>query len=170
MSQEQHLLQDAWTWYIDVNFQNMKQVYTFSTVETFWQLFNNIPKSSDLKHRANYRMFKNHIQPMQEDPANSAGGAWIISVPDKQEMDTVFKEILMAVIGNVLSDDNCVNGVIFNSRYACNRMAVWVNQTDVLKQAQIGQKLRQLTGKAKADIVFKKHQTEMFEAPVHLSA
>lgn len=156
---EIHPLQDSWSFFTDEYFQNMLKVIDFKTVEGFWRLFNNIPSPSILPHRRNYRMFKNSIQPFAEDPENICGGQWILSVAENADLDKAYLEIVLAVIGNTISTEGDVNGVVLNARFSCSRISVWVNHGGLGdRQRTIGRKLRELVPNCQGDIVFKLHQ------------
>ena len=45
----------------------LREVYTFSTVETFWCLYNNILPASRLSVQSDYSLFVSGIQPTWED-------------------------------------------------------------------------------------------------------
>lgn len=80
-----HPLQDRWTlWYLQYErkkaWEDMQnKVYSFGTVEDFWCLYDHIKNASDLNDLNDYSVFKEHIRPMWEDPANRRGGRWILT-------------------------------------------------------------------------------------------
>ncbi|POM79562.1 Eukaryotic initiation factor 4E, partial [Phytophthora palmivora] len=85
-----HPLQNRWVlWYDNPKKrhstesweENLKNVYTFSTVEDFWCLYNNILAPTKLSIGSNYHLFKEGIRPMWEDPINAKGGKWIFTNP-----------------------------------------------------------------------------------------
>ncbi|KHJ86053.1 eukaryotic initiation factor 4E [Oesophagostomum dentatum] len=81
-----HPLKRKWTyWYLNDDRQanwedRLKRVCTFSTVEEFWALYNNIRPPSGLNCLCDYNVFKDGIQPMWEVPENLKGGRWLITV------------------------------------------------------------------------------------------
>ncbi|KAL6728917.1 hypothetical protein Aduo_000020 [Ancylostoma duodenale] len=81
-----HPLKQKWTyWYLNDDRQaswedRLKPVCTFSTVEEFWALYNNIRPPSGLNCLCDYNVFKYGIQPMWEVPENLKGGRWLITV------------------------------------------------------------------------------------------
>jgi len=63
-----HPLHNAWTLWYDHELQsgkrpanwgsNLQEVYTFSTVEDFWRMFNNLPAASALQQGCGFNLFK----------------------------------------------------------------------------------------------------------------
>jgi len=72
-----HPLHNAWTLWYDHELQsgkrpanwgsNLQEVYTFSTVEDFWRMFNNLPAPSALQQGCGFNLFKKGIEPKWED-------------------------------------------------------------------------------------------------------
>ncbi|KAH8584294.1 eukaryotic initiation factor-4E [Cryptosporidium sp. chipmunk genotype I] len=107
-----------------------KPVARFSSVQQFWWLWHHIPQPSELlKGKRMIRessdgsksvvdaviLFKEGIQPMWEDPMNAAGGhihfrAWQSSVVPG-ELDTMWNNLVLAVIGGSLKNSSIVNGI-----------------------------------------------------------
>jgi translation initiation factor 4E len=110
---------------------NLVQVDTVNSVEGFWVMLNQIKKPSNLELGANYHLFKKGIKPMWEDPANSKGGKWVITLQTKEDLyrvDNIWEELLMAMIGEYLeevgSGDQVVGAVLSRRRNAF-RVSVW---------------------------------------------
>ena len=81
----------------------LHEVFTFSTLEDFWRMFNNTYQTSEVISNTDYLMFKKHIKPEWEDPANRAGGKWVITAPIEEDMEEEVAEawtsLLLSVIG-----------------------------------------------------------------------
>ena len=77
---------------------NLRTVYTVSTIEGFWQVFNNIPIPSKLPPRYSYHLMRGTRKPIWEDPLVENGGCWKLKCV-KRDTDTVWKELLLAAIG-----------------------------------------------------------------------
>ncbi|GJM91772.1 hypothetical protein PR202_ga08182 [Eleusine coracana subsp. coracana] len=86
-----HQLEHAWTFWFDNPQGKSKQaawgssirpIHTFSTVEDFWGLYNNIHRPSKLVVGADFHCFKEKIEPKWEDPICANG---VVSVRGKQE-------------------------------------------------------------------------------------
>ncbi|RPA95220.1 translation initiation factor eIF4e [Choiromyces venosus 120613-1] len=106
----------------------LKEIAGISTVQTFWQVYNNTPFAT-LPLRDSLHLFKNNVKPiwydisspldilghwgslffflfftlLREDPRNKNGGAWTFRVP-KANSQEFWKEILMMAIGEVLQE------------------------------------------------------------------
>jgi len=169
-----HPLQHKWILYCDKYFTNVFKVAECHTVESFWQVFNNIPTSSTLQHKWNYRWFKEPIKPASEAPENVEGGQWIISGLDTEQLDAVVFELLLAAIGHQFIPQ--VNGLVINVRRKGHRVGIWTayGGTDQ-RQNELGLHVRQLVHGIVPDatpIQFKLHkgQPSAYMAQVLLEA
>lgn len=75
-----HQLHCSWTlWFYKSSSKasnwgdNMKEVFTFQTVEDFWALYNHIVPPSGLGAGCDYNLFREGIKPMWEDQKNERG-------------------------------------------------------------------------------------------------
>lgn len=105
----------------------LKEIAGISTVQTFWQVYNNTPFTT-LPLRDSLHLFKKNVKPIWEDSRNKNGGAWIFRVP-KANSQEFWKEILMMAIGEVLQevvhkgDDIC--GVSISVRFNSHLIMIW---------------------------------------------
>ncbi|KAH7479720.1 hypothetical protein KRP22_010256 [Phytophthora ramorum] len=150
-----HPLQNRWVlWYDNPKKrnsnesweENLKNVYTFSTVEDFWCLYNNILAPTKLSIGSNYHLFKEGIRPMWEDPINAKGGKWIFTNPRsrKARLDECWLCVMLSLIGETLQDEDDVCGAVVSVRKAQDRIAIWsatANAED--RQKAIGRGFRQ---------------------------
>jgi len=131
-----HPLQNRWTMWFDNPgkkatqqswHENLKKVLTFDTVEDFWRLFNNIVPASKLSSGSNYHLFKENIEPKWEDPANENGGKWVLNLPNKNRafLDQYWLWTLLAVVGENLSEENEICGVVVSIRKQQDKIALW---------------------------------------------
>eukprot|EP00967_Tisochrysis_lutea_P097767 scaffold143748_cov19-Tisochrysis_lutea.AAC.1 len=91
---QKHPLENSWTLWFDnpqqkqttSKFgQTLRPVFTFSTVEEFWCLYNNIKTPGQLQPSATFYLFKEGIEPKWEDPRNFNGGSWTANVPNRSK-------------------------------------------------------------------------------------
>ena len=107
----------------------LKEVITFSSVEEFWGVYNNIAPVSDLALKSDYHLFKEGVRPEWEDPQNKHGGKWSYQFKEKRNVniDELWLHTMLAAIGETLEDeeDGEVMGVVVNVRKAFFRIGVW---------------------------------------------
>lgn len=132
-----HPLMHHWTlWFTkppsgkDINWNDLlKEVVTFSSVEEFWGIYNNITPTSELGLKADYHLFKKGVRPEWEDQQNKHGGKWSYSFRDKRavSIDDLWLHAQLAAIGETLEndDDNEVMGVVVNVRKGLYRIGLW---------------------------------------------
>jgi len=66
---------------------SLRKIYTVSTVQGFWSVYDHIPDVRELQPRSYYHVMRGEDrQPLWEDPSLSAGGVWRIKCHKK---DTV---------------------------------------------------------------------------------
>jgi len=98
-------------------------------------MYNNTYSTSEILSNTDYLMFKKHIKPEWEDPANKFGGKWVITLPIEddfeEECDDAWKNLLMNTIGGMFSYEQMelMNGVIYSIRDKHQRMSIWCNTT-----------------------------------------
>jgi len=132
-----HPLQNSWTiWYDNPGKRSnqaswgdhLKKITTFSFVEDFWRVFNNLKPASTLAQGSNYHIFKEQIEPKWEDSANSKGGKWTVSIPPKSRnsaLDQMWLWTVLAVIGETFDSPDDVCGLVVSVRKAGDRVQVW---------------------------------------------
>ena len=152
---EHHPLHAPWTlWYDSKNAhkegasweENLQNVGVIRAVEEFWATYGYIKKPSALEIGSSYHFFKNGIKPMWEDAKNKEGGKFVLSLSTGQDLfrlDTVWQELMMAMIGEYLEDGSYMNeltegqeqvtGCVLSKRKNMARISVWVTNCAGLK-------------------------------------
>lgn len=140
----QYELQDTWTfWYLrlEKNFSwehSQIDLGTFSTVETFWGIFDNVLPLTEAHHGCNYSVFKKGIRPIWEDPMNRHGGRFVFTINKedrnfKEFADRMWLEFAMAIVGNImpeLCDQIC--GIVGGNRNNLIKIALWTRDCEKL--------------------------------------
>ncbi|KAF6156155.1 hypothetical protein GIB67_024125 [Kingdonia uniflora] len=147
-----HLLEHAWTFWFDSPSAKSKQVpwgssihpvHTFSTVEEFWGLYNNIHRPSKLALRADFYCFKQEIEPKWEDPICDNGGKWTISYP-RGRADTSWLYTLLAMIGEQFDHGDEICGAVVNVRGGQDKISIWTkNAANKATQLSIGRQWKE---------------------------
>ncbi|GAA0176122.1 translation initiation factor [Lithospermum erythrorhizon] len=128
-----HPLEHSWTFWFDNPQTKSKQVpwgssirpiYTFSTVEDFWSVYNNIHHPSKLAAGADFHCFKNKIEPKWEDPICANGGKWTVTF-SKGKSDTSWLYTLLAMIGEQFDHGDEICGAVVNVRSRQEKIALW---------------------------------------------
>lgn len=145
-----HPLQNTWTMWFDPPQDKrdwkdlLQQINTFSTVEDYWRLMNNLAPPSRLQQGSNYHLFKEGVRPAWEDPQNIKGGKWTIMV-DRKKTDPLWLYTLLSLIGEELDAEEEICGAVISIRRGNDKLSVWTknveNQEAVLT---IGKRLKQL--------------------------
>lgn len=176
-----HPLRDSWTlWYFknDKSVKrwedNLKQVFTFDTIEDFWGLVHYLVPPSSLPIGCDYSLFKTGIAPMWEDPRNRRGGRWLLNLerglPESSgsprtshnNLDRLWLEVLLILVG--AQDEttaDTVNGAVLNARPKGDKISLWMSISegdDVIKN--VGRRVKDRLGTYNK-IVFEVHEDSM---------
>ncbi|KAH9681762.1 mRNA cap-binding protein [Citrus sinensis] len=129
-----HKLERKWTFWFDNISKpkqgaawgsSMRKVYTFDTVEEFWCLYEQIFKPSRLPMNADFHLFKTGIEPKWEDPECANGGKWSVTSNRKANLDTMWLETMMALIGEQFDEVDEICGVVASVRQRQDKLALW---------------------------------------------
>jgi len=165
-------LQTAWTFWLDRPVHNasmaeykanLKKIYTVSTVQGFWSVFHHIPETFELKLRTYYHLMREEKEPLWEDPSLANGGVWRIKCP-KRETSRVWKELLLAAIGEQFVDDvhdgDDVCGLSVSPREKDDLIQIWNARSADVEQSKVLDKVHQLLPDVRFNAEFyKPHQT-----------
>ncbi|KAI0492526.1 hypothetical protein KFK09_026799 [Dendrobium nobile] len=130
---QKHELEHSWTFWFDNPSGKSKQetwgssirpIYTFSTVEDFWGLYNNIQPPSKLPVGADFHCFKHGIEPKWEDPVCENGGKWTI-ICSSGDIDNWWLYTLLAMIGEQFDHWNEICGAVINVRAKPQKISIW---------------------------------------------
>mmetsp|Transcript_35188 Transcript_35188/g.74954 ORF Transcript_35188/g.74954 Transcript_35188/m.74954 type:complete len:247 (+) Transcript_35188:128-868(+) len=145
---QKHPLQHAWCLWVLLHNQSTKEdwqnsqmnIQTWSTVEDFWRLFNNIKSPSRLGI-SDFSVFKKDIAPAWEDETCRHGGRWLAKI-DKmrpQVFDDLWLTVILTMIGETLGDvGHCACGAVVSTRAKNSKMALWISEREESKVMPIG--------------------------------
>lgn len=149
----EHPLNNEWNLYISVKnrsdnwMDKIKNIHTVNSIESFWQMYNNMREASELVFPYDYYFFKKDIQPMWEDDANKNGGKITIMVK-KDLSDENFNKLwlytLLGCIGEQYDESIMICGVVLNIRKHQNRINIWLSDSDKDRVEQIAAKWKEL--------------------------
>ncbi|KAG8385360.1 hypothetical protein BUALT_Bualt03G0035000 [Buddleja alternifolia] len=149
---ERHPLEHSWTFWFDIPSPKAKQeawgssmrpIYTFSTVEDFWSVHNNIHHPSKLAVQSDFYCFKNKIVPKWEDPVCANGGKWTVIFP-RGKSDTPWLYTLLAMIGEQFDYGDEICGAVVNVRGKEERISIWTkNASNEAAQLSIGRQWKE---------------------------
>ncbi|KAL1555922.1 translation initiation factor eIF4E [Salvia divinorum] len=142
-----HPLEHSWTFWFDNPSAKSKQaawgssmrpIYTFSTVEDFWSVYNNIHHPGKLAVGADFYCFKHNIEPKWEDPICANGGKWTVTY-SRGKADTSWLYTLLAMIGEQFDYGDEICGAVVNVRARQEKISIWTkNATNEAAQLSIG--------------------------------
>ncbi|GIY56508.1 eukaryotic translation initiation factor 4E type 3-B [Caerostris extrusa] len=136
-------LDSCWTLWIDKTERgasaaeyeaSLQKVYSVSTVQEFWSVYNNIPDVRELKKKYSYHLMRGERRPVWEDEENCKGGSWHFKT-EKKDSPCVWKELLLAAIGEqflkYLSKGDYICGVSVTAREKDDIIQLWNNDASV---------------------------------------
>ncbi|XXG51747.1 hypothetical protein AAC387_Pa03g0249 [Persea americana] len=148
-----HPLENSWTlWFASPAAKNkqaawessLRLIYTFSTVQEFWSLYNNIHPPSKLAPGADLYCFKHKIEPKWEDPICANGGKWSVNCT-RGKADTLWLYTLLAMIGEQFDYGDEICGAVVNVRGKQEKIGLWTKTaTNEAAQTSIGRQWKEL--------------------------
>ncbi|CAH8842533.1 unnamed protein product [Trichobilharzia szidati] len=146
-------LQDTWSYYLFICNKSLvweectEKVATFSTIEHFWSVLSHTVRPSKMVNGNDLYMFKCDIQPKWEDPKNEKGGRWLINISQQHNVDFLWDELLMLLIGSDWDTDEeeeLICGAVFQPRARGHKMAVWLSSDNEERTImQIGKRIKE---------------------------
>jgi len=153
-----HPLENEWTLWYDKrpavnkrtrgekdNYEsNLAQLGSFGFVEEFWRYWNHIVPPSRMELNSNYHLFKKGVKPMWEDPQNSNGGKWILTVKgNRAAIDRYWENLVLGMIGETLDPESEICGAVISRRKQGDRIALWTRtKQDETSIMTIGKRMR----------------------------
>ncbi|XP_022959251.1 eukaryotic translation initiation factor-like [Cucurbita moschata] len=152
--EQSHMLERKWTFWFDNQSRpkqgaewgsSLRKVYTFDTVEEFWCFYDQILKPSKLPANADFHLFKAGVEPKWEDPECANGGKWTVTSSRKTNLDTMWLETLMALIGEQFEESDEICGVVASVRQRRDKLALWTKTAaNEAAQMSIGRKWKEI--------------------------
>jgi len=141
----------------------------FNTVEDFCRYFNWLKPPSQLERNSNYHLFKDGIKPMWEDPANSKGGKWVLTMKANPELlDRCWNWLAMALVGEELDEKDEICGAVVSLRARIDRIQLWLRTKDDIERINsIGKKLVKLLDVGEDSGVGLEFQYNTEDRPTH---
>ncbi|XP_072970792.1 eukaryotic translation initiation factor 4E-1-like [Typha angustifolia] len=150
---DSHPLEYSWTFWFDNPTSKNRQaawgssirpIHTFSTIEDFWSLYNNIKQPSKLASGADFHCFKHKVEPKWEDPICANGGKWTISCV-RGRADTLWLHTLLAMIGEQFDYGDEICGAVVSVRGKQDKIGLWTkNAANEAAQVSIGRQWKEL--------------------------
>lgn len=152
-TKQPHKLERKWAFWFDTTKpkqgaawgSTLKKAYTFDTVEEFWCLYDQIFKPSKLVGNADLHLFKAGVEPKWEDPECAHGGKWTVSASRKTNLEGMWLETLMALIGEQFDEADEICGVVASARQRGDKLSLWTrNAANEAVQMGIGRKWKEI--------------------------
>jgi len=109
----------------------LHEVYSFSTVEDFWQMYNNTYSVDEIMPNTDYMLFKKGIRPEWEDVNNRDGGKWVVTLPIQEDMEEEcgqawLKSLVTVISGQIdQAELELINGFVLSIREKHLRLNIW---------------------------------------------
>ncbi|KAL3582604.1 hypothetical protein D5086_016936 [Populus alba] len=133
---QSHKLDRKWTFWFD---NQSKQGAAWGTC------LRKVFKPSKLPGNADFHLFKDGIEPKWEDPVCASGGKWSVTSSRKADLDTMWLETLMALIGEQFDEPDEICGVVASVRQRQDKLALWTKAAaNEAAQMSIGRKWKEI--------------------------
>ena len=131
----------------------LNEVYSFSTIEDFWRMYNNTYSVEEIMPNTDYMLFKKGIRPEWEDVHNRGGGKWVVTLPIQEDMEEEvgqawLKVLVTLISGQIEAEESAmINGVVLSVREKHLRLNLWCSDKEnqaLLKS--IGRRFKNMCG------------------------
>ncbi|KAF8077115.1 hypothetical protein N665_1061s0017 [Sinapis alba] len=149
---ESHPLEQSWTFWFDNPSvkskqttwgSSLKSMFTFSTAEEFWSLYNNMRHPSKLANGADLYCFKHNIEPKWEDPICANGGKWTMNF-SRGKSDDSWLYTLLALIGEQFDHGDEICRAALYIRGKQEWVSIWTkNASNEAAQVSIGRQWKE---------------------------
>jgi len=165
-----HQLSHTWTlWYSAANRKlswrkNQIKIFSISTIEDFWLMYNQLQPASCLPNGHTYSVFRDGILPDREEVDNRDGGKWMLNCP-KSERDERFDNKWLNVLFMIMEEDKfdrLITGAEACVRLSEDRLEVWIGDvSDVCDMIEVGRVIKtKLEVDSNKKIEFSMHKDE----------
>lgn len=129
-------LENTWTlWFHqknnrEWNHESFTKIYTISTVQDFWRVYNNISNFD----KELFFLMKGDIFPLWEEPENRNGGTWNISVPRKKGVE-MWIDLCLLLVGETFctnfNNGHHINGISIRPKFSNSLIKIWMGVNDM---------------------------------------
>ena len=128
-----HELNNKWIlWFHDPidndwSFESYINIHTINTIESFWEVFNNINKLNI--ENGMFFLMKDGIKPMWEDEKNKNGGCWSFKILKENIYETWLDLIINCINETILTDvsiNDVINGLSVSPKKTFCIVKIWI--------------------------------------------
>jgi translation initiation factor 4E len=109
-------------------------ISTFDSIQSFWEIFNNLPELTTAKIGITYAFFKKindyTITPSWEDKYNKCGSSFNLYINSIKLSSNIIQyyyiTLLLSLIGETLVPQ-FINGCTFDKKYSNYKISIWFN-------------------------------------------
>ncbi|KAG8373204.1 hypothetical protein BUALT_Bualt12G0146700 [Buddleja alternifolia] len=108
-------------------------------------LYDQIFRPSKFPANADFHLFRAGVEPKWEDPECANGGKWTVMSSKKSDLESMWLETLMALIGEQFDDTEEICGVVASVRQRQDKLSLWTKTaSNEAVQMGIGRKWKEI--------------------------
>lgn len=114
----------------------LTEAVTLETVEEFWRVYHHIPQLTHMNCGSIYAVFKQHIKPAWEHPANEKGWSIVFYINKLNTVDFVnqlYRNALILLACNTIPE---LNGCTFERKIGGNKIVFWMKDVATMKETE----------------------------------